>query len=201
MTHLSDIRETKTIVLVFLSSRLKTSKQFTSKLAQIYQSKTSTSVQTDNLEMDDKKTWSDIERAVYRSRLQQYQFSSFVPSHFTFYKNILIFLGIPPLGDTYTNENTLVYVDVEGGVWEHMEIQKPIGDEENMNASSTHLYLSNKINLEVLVHVHMSGRGKVIKQKRIIVKMVINSFCEYLTYENVLSWVSSWDHSQRFSPL
>lgn len=201
MTHLSDIRETKTIVLVFLSSRLKTSKQFTSKLAQIYQSKTSTSVQTDNLKMDDKKTWSDIERAVYRSRLQQYQFSSFVPSHFTFYKNILIFLGIPPLGDTYTNENTLVYVDVEGGVWEHMEIQKPIGDEENMNASSTHLYLSSKINLEVLVHVHMSGRGKVIKQKRIIVKMVINSFCEYLTYENVLSWVSSWDHSQRFSPL
>ena len=95
--------------------------------------------------MDDKKTWSDIERAVYRSRLQQYQFSSFVPSHFTFYKNILIFLGIPPLGDTYTNENTLVYVDVEGGVWEHMEIQKPIGDEENMNASSTHLYLSSKI--------------------------------------------------------
>ena len=186
---------------MFLSSRLKTSKQFTSKLAQIYQSKTSTSVQTDNLEMDDKKTWSDIERAVYRSRLQQYQFSSFVPSHFTFYKNILIFLGIPPLGDTYTNENTLVYVDVEGGVWEHMEIQKPIGDEENMNASSTHLYLSSKINLEVLVHVHMSGRGKVIKQKRIIVKMVINSFCEYLTYENVLSWVSSWDHSQGFSPL
>lgn len=95
--------------------------------------------------MDDKKTWSDIERAVYRSRLQQYQFSSFVPSHFTFYKNILIFLGIPPLGDTYTNENTLVYVDVEGGVWEHMEIQKPVGDEENMNASSTHLYLSSKI--------------------------------------------------------
>ena len=186
---------------MFLSSRLKTSKQFTSKLAQIYQSKTSTSVQTDNLKMDDKKTWSDIERAVYRSRLQQYQFSSFVPSHFTFYKNILIFLGIPPLGDTYTNENTLVYVDVEGGVWEHMEIQKPIGDEENMNASSTHLYLSSKINLEVLVHVHMSGQGKVIKQKRIIVKMVINSFCEYLTYENVLSWVSSWDHSQRFSPL
>lgn len=91
--------------------------------------------------MDDKKTWSDIERAVYRSRLQQYQFSSFVPSHFTFYKNILIFLGIPPVGDTYTNENTLVYVDVEGGVWEHMEIQKPVVAEDNMNTSSTHLYL------------------------------------------------------------
>ena len=97
--------------------------------------------------MDDKKTWSDIERAVYRSRLQQYQFSSFVPSHFTFYKNILIFLGIPPVGDTYTNENTLVYVDVEGGVWEHMEIQKPVVAEDNMNTSSTHLYLFSKMQL------------------------------------------------------
>ena len=171
--------------------------------------------------MDDKKTWSDIERAVYRSRLQQYQFSSFVPSHFTFYKNILIFLGIPPVGDTYTNENTLVYVDVEGGVWEHMEIQKPVGGEDNMNESSTHLYLSSKMQLlfgylvslfltlfnfdvninincndsfktspilffvicnecclEVTVYVHMSGGGKVIEQKRIIVMMVISCFCE-----------------------
>lgn len=86
-------------------------------------------------------TWLGIERAVCQSRLQQYQLSSFVPSNFTFYKNLLIFLGIPPVGESYTNENTLIYVDVETGSWEHMEIGKTEGKQDVTSIPQLYLFI------------------------------------------------------------
>ena len=88
--------------------------------------------------MDLKKSWLEIESAVYKSRHAQYQFSSFVPSHFTFYKNILIFLGIPPIGESFTNENTLIYVDVESGAWE--DIGGPSTDHMDGLEPETYLF-------------------------------------------------------------
>lgn len=85
------------------------------------------------------KSWLEIERAVCHSRLAQFHFSSFIPSHFTFYKNLLIFLGVPPTGESYSNENTLLYIDVENGVWEHMDIKYEGHD--SMDGLDPHMYV------------------------------------------------------------
>ena len=85
--------------------------------------------------MDQKKSWQDIERSVSQSRLALYQLSSFTPTNFTFYKNLLIFLGVPPDGEVYTNENTLIYVDVENGC------VREVAEKELESGGDVHSYL------------------------------------------------------------
>ena len=84
--------------------------------------------------MDLKKTWLEIDKAVCKSRMAQYQLSSFVPSNFTFYKNLVIFLGVPPMGESFSNENTLIYIDIENGAWETMEVDKKSTGERKISS-------------------------------------------------------------------
>ena len=84
--------------------------------------------------MDNKRTWLEIDKAVYKSRLAQYQLATFVPSNFTFYKNLVIFLGVPP-GDSCSNENTLIYVDIDNGTWENMDIDCKPSSSSNKKSS------------------------------------------------------------------
>lgn len=86
-----------------------------------------------------KKTWQDIERKVLKSRVALYQYSSFTPTNFTFYKNLLIFLGVPPVSETYTNENTLIYIDVENGCV-HEEFMADKDGDEGMSDGQSYLF-------------------------------------------------------------
>ena len=91
----------------------------------------------------DKKTWAEIDKAVYKSRIAQCQLATFVPSNFTFYKNLVLFLGVPP--NDSSNENTLIYVDIENGAWENMDVgckssnsRKTNGDLETQSYTTYH---------------------------------------------------------------
>ena len=75
--------------------------------------------------------WSSIEKGVCKSRLEQYNLASIVPSNFTFYKNLLIFLGVPKVS-SYTNDNTLMYVDFENGAWDVTNVKMLSGTENNL---------------------------------------------------------------------
>ncbi|XP_065669799.1 dipeptidyl peptidase 9 isoform X2 [Hydra vulgaris] len=75
-------------------------------------------------------SWSSIEKGVIKSRLEQYNLTSTVPSNFTFYKNLLIFLGVPK-GSSYTNDNTLIYVNIENGLWDTNSV-KTCGSENSL---------------------------------------------------------------------
>eukprot|EP00111_Clytia_hemisphaerica_P018750 TCONS_00055458-protein len=86
---------------------------------------------TDHKRADHKKTWAEIDKAVYKSRVAQCQLATFVPSNFTFYKSLVIFLGVPP-GDS-SNENTLIYVDIENGAWENMDVDCKQGSSKKSN--------------------------------------------------------------------
>ena len=62
-----------------------------------------------------KMEWKDIDNFITKTRLSQFKECRSVPTQFTFYKNILIFLGIPRdcTDDLPSCVNTLMYIYLE----------------------------------------------------------------------------------------
>ena len=63
---------------------------------------------------ESKKTWQDLDFLITKLKISHYKDSRCTPSQFTFYKNILIFVGIPKddIDDIPTCVNTLLYVNL-----------------------------------------------------------------------------------------
>ena len=61
-----------------------------------------------------KKTWQDVDLLLTKLKISHYKDCRWTPSQFTFYKNILIFVGVPKddTDDIPSSVNTLLYADM-----------------------------------------------------------------------------------------
>ena len=59
--------------------------------------------------------WEDLDLLIAKAKISHYKDCRLTPSQFTFYKNLLIFVGIPKddLDDVPTCVNTLMYVNLD----------------------------------------------------------------------------------------
>ncbi|XP_065661888.1 dipeptidyl peptidase 8 isoform X8 [Hydra vulgaris] len=117
-------------------------------------------------------SWSSIEEVVEKSRLEQYNLALIVPSNFTFYKNLLVFLGVPKV--SYKNDNTLIYFDFENGSWDSTNVESLDGAENNIYAVyQWNLLLDPQISMNSFVY---SKEELLLREHK---KTVFNSITSY----------------------
>ncbi|XP_047133219.1 dipeptidyl peptidase 9 isoform X3 [Hydra vulgaris] len=115
-------------------------------------------------------SWSSIEEGVDKSRLEQYNLASTVPSNFTFYKTLLVFLGVPKV--SYKNDNTLIYFDFENGSWDTTNV-------ETLSGVETKIYAVYQWNLLLDPEISMNSYSKEESLLREHKKIVFNGITSY----------------------
>ncbi|XP_065063849.1 dipeptidyl peptidase 9-like [Rhopilema esculentum] len=83
---------------------------------------------------DGKMEWKDIDNFITKTRLSQFKECRSVPTQFTFYKSILIFLGIPRdcTDDLPSCVNTLMYINLEEDLKNRNRYERMNDHEESM---------------------------------------------------------------------